>query len=432
MGTLASGSIDLKSLKIAGEGASKYITKISDGGITIHDSQNQELDYLKLTSESMDIYKNNASIAQFSSSIRIGIDDGQKFMITPKSIFSQNADGSSFFSLNPSGASTDAMGEIWNNSSNINTSATYTGVDMTDELTTYKIECYAVGYLDIDLDGTTSYGTKGHPSLTTTIYQTGGDDWTQSNINITPNPNDFLSPSGTLTISYTNNNDPSLTSLTTNYSPSTNQRTEIHISILKTKTVQGPVTLIGNVSDNIEQYNAFTTIIGRGLKPSRTTGNVTIGTFNDGPETDALFVIGKGTGEDEIVNGETVKNRSDAFIVDINGNTEVAGTMQVAGALSALSHTGLYKIITATKTKSDGMSANSYQSSSTVALTTPKGFNAVGVVGYTTSHWRFQPFAYRVDSNTQLTTGLCNWSASNVTGSQTITFYVLCLKATSA
>ena len=53
----ASGSIDLKSLKVAGE-PNKYITKISGDGIKIHDSQNQNSNYIQLTSSGMKVYKN--------------------------------------------------------------------------------------------------------------------------------------------------------------------------------------------------------------------------------------------------------------------------------------------------------------------------------------------------------------------------------------
>lgn len=75
MSTLASGSIDLKSLKVAGEGASKYITEINEGGIKIHDSQRKDLDYLQLTSSGMDIYQEvdsaSTKVARFGAN---GID----------------------------------------------------------------------------------------------------------------------------------------------------------------------------------------------------------------------------------------------------------------------------------------------------------------------------------------------------------------------
>lgn len=60
MGTLASGSIDLKSLKIAGE-PNKYITKINDDGITIHAANSAELNYVQIDAEGVEIFKSNGA-----------------------------------------------------------------------------------------------------------------------------------------------------------------------------------------------------------------------------------------------------------------------------------------------------------------------------------------------------------------------------------
>ena len=80
MAELASGSIDLNSLRVAGESATKYITTIDGGGIKVHDSENQNLNYIKLTSNGMEIFKTNGaatnpsamSVASFGSTTRIG------------------------------------------------------------------------------------------------------------------------------------------------------------------------------------------------------------------------------------------------------------------------------------------------------------------------------------------------------------------------
>ena len=75
MGTLASGSIDLKSLKVASGEATSYITKIDGGGIKVHDAGDKK-NYIQLTSNGMDIYKNINStptcVAQFRDEIIIG------------------------------------------------------------------------------------------------------------------------------------------------------------------------------------------------------------------------------------------------------------------------------------------------------------------------------------------------------------------------
>ena len=53
-----SATIDISSLRSAGE-PNKYITKIISGdGIKIHDSQNQDSNYIQLTSDGMRVYKN--------------------------------------------------------------------------------------------------------------------------------------------------------------------------------------------------------------------------------------------------------------------------------------------------------------------------------------------------------------------------------------
>lgn len=78
--TLASGSIDLKAQQAASQTATSYITTIDGGGIKVHDSANQNLNYIKLTSNGMEIFKTNGattnpsamSVASFGSTARIG------------------------------------------------------------------------------------------------------------------------------------------------------------------------------------------------------------------------------------------------------------------------------------------------------------------------------------------------------------------------
>ena len=74
----ASASIDISALKVAGE-ANKYITHINGGGITVHDAVNQNLNYVKIDSNGMEIFKSDGaaepsavSIANFGENVRIG------------------------------------------------------------------------------------------------------------------------------------------------------------------------------------------------------------------------------------------------------------------------------------------------------------------------------------------------------------------------
>lgn len=78
MGTLASGSIDLNSLKIAGE-PNKYITYIdSNNGIRIYDAKNNGdyVNFTQINSNGLQIYKggtsDNNKIANFGTSITLG------------------------------------------------------------------------------------------------------------------------------------------------------------------------------------------------------------------------------------------------------------------------------------------------------------------------------------------------------------------------
>ena len=83
MGTLASGSIDLKSLKVAGEGATSYITAIDNNGIKVHAANNIDLNYTQITSDGMEVFKTDGaesnpsavSIANFGEIVRIGKQD---------------------------------------------------------------------------------------------------------------------------------------------------------------------------------------------------------------------------------------------------------------------------------------------------------------------------------------------------------------------
>ena len=69
MGTLASGSIDLNSLKVAGE-PNKYITTITNSGIKVQ--AQDATNYITLDPSGMIVYKNNSPVAQFGSTTRIG------------------------------------------------------------------------------------------------------------------------------------------------------------------------------------------------------------------------------------------------------------------------------------------------------------------------------------------------------------------------
>lgn len=75
--TKASGSIDLKSLKVAGGEASKYITYIdANSGIKIYDGNNESAgspeNYTQLNSNGMQVYKSSKKVADFGSRVTLG------------------------------------------------------------------------------------------------------------------------------------------------------------------------------------------------------------------------------------------------------------------------------------------------------------------------------------------------------------------------
>ena len=75
MGALASGSIDLKSLKVAGE-PNKYITYIDGTGIRVHEAGAVNTNFVQINSSGMQVYKGGQTdaykIAEFKSYINIG------------------------------------------------------------------------------------------------------------------------------------------------------------------------------------------------------------------------------------------------------------------------------------------------------------------------------------------------------------------------
>ena len=75
--TKASGSIDLKSLNIAGKEVNKYITTINDGGIKVHDIGKQNIDYAQINSNGLTVYQNTVKVAEFGPSIRLGLIEAQ-------------------------------------------------------------------------------------------------------------------------------------------------------------------------------------------------------------------------------------------------------------------------------------------------------------------------------------------------------------------
>lgn len=111
MGTLANGSIDLKSLRVAGEGASKYITIINDNGIFVHQTDSGKngttptasTAYGVHISDNIDIIQSGISIASYGSSTRIGDENSNHMVVTSSAteFYSDDSTLTGFISQDP-------------------------------------------------------------------------------------------------------------------------------------------------------------------------------------------------------------------------------------------------------------------------------------------------------------------------------------------
>lgn len=90
---------------------------------------------------------------------------------------------------------------------------------------------------------------------------------------------------------------------------------------------------------------------------------------------------------------------------------------------------GLFKVTDVSKSVT-GIAAHSYQAGISFSMTAQSGYNAVGVVGWSSTNYRIYPFRVEVTSNTNITASLSNATAA-ASADFTMHFYVLWLKATS-
>lgn len=153
---------------------------------------------------------------------------------------------------------------------------------------------------------------------------------------------------------------------------------------------------------------------GNGTIPS--AYGIAMGKYNEEDSNDDYaLIIGNGTDDD---------NRSNVFTVDWDGNIVTVGQYE-----------SLFKVTTVA-VETGSINADSYKSAQNYPMTEESGYNAVGIVGWSTSNWRIQPTSHYVVSNTQIYAGFANYKAPPSSGtssaSATITFRVLWLKATSA
>jgi hypothetical protein len=81
-----------------------------------------------------------------------------------------------------------------------------------------------------------------------------------------------------------------------------------------------------------------------------------------------------------------------------------------------------------TKTLPNGISANNYIAAADIAMTPQDGYNAVGIVGWSTTNWRIRPTTNYIKDDSTIFAGFSNDTDTAVTGSVTMIFRVLWVK----
>lgn len=84
---------------------SKYITKISDTGITIHpEVWNNESSYIQLDGTGMELFDNSSnSIAQYGRTARIGFSNSSRFLMNSDSLQAYNSSNAKYFEVSENG-----------------------------------------------------------------------------------------------------------------------------------------------------------------------------------------------------------------------------------------------------------------------------------------------------------------------------------------
>ena len=105
---ITSATIDVSALKVAGDGASKYITSIdSNNGIQVHAQNNTTEHYVQINADGMEVFKDDDSKAFFGETVRIGTEENASITITDSSITGVGEEGKEFFNFGNSEGSTD-------------------------------------------------------------------------------------------------------------------------------------------------------------------------------------------------------------------------------------------------------------------------------------------------------------------------------------
>lgn len=386
MGTLASGSIDLNSLKVAGE-ANKYITAIDENGIKVHAANKVDLNYTQITSDGMEIFKEafdengepilddednptNKSIAIFGDTIQITAKNNSYLQLSSDSMITKNSEGVKGFEINFNGPSATTYSRIaseviaYTSSATTSFSGTATNGAVLYGDQNILIDWSPASWImnkqitQIQYSSTDGWNHTNNRSLTprdADYYNYYGEIfWGPSfttaipfNLNAplySSDPNcqfiygtsktttitgivqytDTTTVTVTITINY-DSTEQSITITTTSSDETTIQTSRIFIpEIGCNRVVNNTTAVTAGTRAKGSNIGAYSATFGEGLYAQNYS--VAMGKFNY-EDSDSKFAlsIGNGTGE------ETV-NRSNAAIIDWNGNymsQGMAGVIQM-------------------------------------------------------------------------------------------------------
>lgn len=310
MAVKAGATIDLNALKVAGGGASKYITEIASDGIFISPSnqnpaESAEGNSIKINGSGMEIYKGGVSVAQYGDTARVGLEESSHLSILGNSISGIASNGVEYFEVSENGGS-----KTTTSYTNIFSSTTYVHPTRTVDLSSTTTSAKGI-WLNI---------TTGSPFRIKIEYfcrtaQTATaryDSRSYGFVKGTTLSTAYVDYNGTNTI--TIHGYPSIPSSALRF-------IGCRVYLGRNQTVTLPFYRFGE--DVAESGCGYSFLTGRGtLSTNATWPQLVTGRYNSS-DSNALFIVGNGTSDSARLN---------AFTVDDLGNVEAAG--EITGATS--------------------------------------------------------------------------------------------------
>lgn len=356
-------------LQAVPEAVSKYITRIDGGGISIHDTQRQNLDYLQLTSNGIDIKQNDVSIAEFgANSSRIGSENSARLMLEPTMMSLISDENVNFFSVDSDIGTMTGNIKAGDKKTGFN-SVTLTLNEVPSNLAiNFRCNCSYHVYFAEGTSHVYNYEKRVNSNCINVAYpvvKKSGKDWSVSfNTHIGPiyygtplttnttKAYTFLKVDGNsealqsyVYLDYDGAHSLTITLAVSRKSPVSAVDNKMIETTEPTYvgTIHGPAYSIGTREG---VANLYSTIIGRSLETSA-QDQLVIGKYNTSDGTEGCaFVIGNGTSSNTV---------SNALTVDWSGNVDIASgaKYKINGSSLAPSDIGIH-MSTSAPTSSDG------------------------------------------------------------------------------